>query len=51
MLFKNSNILFNNNMFKNLDFPGGTVFGSLPASAGDVGSSPRPGGSHMLRSH
>ena len=31
-------------------FPGGAVVESLPASAGDAGSSPGPGGSHMLRS-
>ena len=30
-------------------FPGGAVIGSPPASAGDVGSSLGPGGSHMLR--
>ena len=32
------------------DFPGGAVVGSLPANAGDTGSSPGPGGSHMPRS-
>ena len=32
-------------------FPGGTVVGSLPASAGDTGSSPGLGGSHMPRSN
>ena len=31
-------------------FPGGAVVGSPPASAGDTGSSPGPGGSHMPRS-
>ena len=31
-------------------FPGGTVVESLPADAGDTGSSPAPGGSHMPRS-
>ena len=31
-------------------FPGGAVVGSLPANAGDMGSSPGLGGSHMLRS-
>ena len=31
-----------------LDFPGGTVVKNLPASAGDMGSIPGPGGSHML---
>ena len=29
------------------DFPGGTVVKSPPASAGDMGSIPGPGGSHM----
>ena len=32
------------------DFPGGTVVGSLPVNAGDTGSSPGLGGSHMPRS-
>ena len=31
-------------------FPGGAVAGSLPANAGDTGSSPGLGGSHMPRS-
>ena len=29
------------------DFPGGALVGSPPANAGDTGSSPGPGGSHM----
>ena len=29
------------------DFPGGAVVENLPASAGDTGSSPGPGRSHM----
>ena len=33
------------------DFPGGAVVENLPANAGDVGSSPGPGRSHMLRSN
>ena len=33
------------------DFPRGTVVKNLPANAGDVGSSPGPGRSHMPRSH
>ena len=39
--------------FKNkyLGFPGGTVVESLPANAGDTGSSPGLGGSHMPRSN
>ena len=31
-------------------FPGGAVVESLPANAGDTGSSPGPGRSHMPRS-
>ena len=33
------------------DFPGGAVVKNLPASAGDTGSSPGPGRSHMPRSN
>ena len=33
------------------DFPGGAVVKNPPASAGDTGSSPGPGRSHMLRSN
>ena len=32
-----------------LGFPGGAVVESLPANAGDTGSSPGLGGSHMPR--
>ena len=32
------------------DFPGGTVAENPPANAGDMGSSPGPGRSHMPRS-
>ena len=32
---------------KHWDFPGGAVVKNLPASAGDMGSSPGPGRSHM----
>ena len=32
-------------------FPGGTVVENLPANAGDTGSSPGPGRSHMPRSN
>ena len=32
-------------------FPGGTVVENLPANAGDTGSSPGLGGSHMPRSN
>ena len=31
----------------NRDFPGGAVVKNLPANAGDTGSSPDPGRSHM----
>ena len=34
-----------------LDFPGGAVVQNPPANAGDTGSSPGPGRSHMLRSN
>ena len=33
------------------DFPGGAVVRNLPANAGDTGSSPGLGGSHMPRSN
>ena len=33
------------------DFPGGAVVKNPPANAGDMGSSPGPGRSHMLRSN
>ena len=32
-------------------FPGGAVVKNLPANAGDTGSSPGPGWSHMLQSN
>ena len=32
-------------------FPGGTAVENLPANAGDTGSSPGPGRSHMPRSN
>ena len=35
---------------KGMGFPGGAVVGSLPANAGDAGSSPGLGGSRMPRS-
>ena len=34
-----------------LDFPGGGVVKNPPASAGDTGSSPGPGRSHLLQSN
>ena len=33
------------------DFPGGTVVKNPPGNAGDMGLSPGPGRSHMLRSN
>ena len=33
-----------------MGFPGGAVVGSLPANAGDTGSSPGLGGSHVPQS-
>ena len=33
------------------DFPGGAVVKNSPANAGDIGSSPGPGRSHMPRSN
>ena len=36
---------------KTQGFPGGAVVGSLPANAGDAGSSPGLGRSHMPRSN
>ena len=33
------------------DFPGGAVVRNPPANAGDMGSSPGPGRSHMSRSN
>ena len=36
-------------MIRNRDFPGGAVVENPPANAGDTGSIPGPGRSHMLR--
>ena len=36
---------------KTRDFPGGTVVKNPPANAGDMGSIPGPGRSHMPRSN
>ena len=33
------------------DFSGGAVYTNLPASAGDMGSVPGPGRSHVLQSN
>ena len=37
--------------YKPRGFPGGAVVENLPANAGDTGSSPGLGGSHMPRSN
>ena len=39
------------NYLETRDFPGGAVVKNLPANAGDMGSSPGPGRSHMPRSN
>ena len=36
---------------KRQDFPGGAVVKNPPANAGDTGSSPGPGRSHMSRNN
>ena len=41
--------IFKNKKLK--DLPGGTVVKNLPANAGDTGSIPGPGRSHMPRSN
>ena len=45
-----SNVLLVLQKRKKGGFPGGAVVGSLPADAGDMGSGPGLGGSHMPRS-
>ena len=37
--------------YEDRDFPGGAVVKNPPANAGDTGSSPGPGRSHMPRSN
>ena len=46
-----TNYYRNTNQNYNEDFPGGTVVRNPPANAGDTGSSPGPGRSHMPRSN
>ena len=41
----------NKEKIKTLGFPGGAVVKNLPANAGDTGSSPGPGRSHMPQSN
>ena len=40
----------NTEKYKEEDFPGGAVVKNPPANAGDTGSSPGPGRSHMPQS-
>ena len=49
--WKTIKVTWNSSLLKKIKrgFPGGAVVGSLPASAGDTGSSPGLGGSHMPR--
>ena len=49
--FKNSPQQKNLKKKKLWGFPGGTVVENLPANAGDTGSNPGLGGSHMLWSN
>ena len=42
---------FNIKKYYARDFPGGSVVKNPPANAGDMGSSPGPGRSHMLWSN
>ena len=43
--------VYDNTLKSYEDFPGGAVVKNLPANAGDTGSSPGPGRSHMPRSN
>ena len=45
MFIAHSNFPLPNTVLR--DFPGGAVVKNLPANAGDMGSSPGPGRSHM----
>ena len=49
----NMKLVLLGNLFKIIDrgFPGGAVVENLPANAGDIGSSPGLGRSHMPRSN
>ena len=44
-ILKNCQTTFQSDCIR--DFPGGAVVENLPANAGDTGSSPGPGRSHM----
>ena len=47
----NSQILNSTNIKQDRDFPSGAVVKNPPANAGDTGSSPGPGRSHMPQSN
>ena len=47
---KKRNLKSFNKNYHDRDFPGGAVVRNPPANAGDMGSSPGPGGSRMPRS-
>ena len=51
ILFENQLISVKNKNTASRGFPGGAVVESLPANAGDTGSSPGLGGSRMPRSN
>ena len=48
---ENGFVFIHKSLIKNLGFPGGAVVENLPANAGDMGSSPGLGGSHMPQSN
>ena len=51
-MINNTYVRIRNKVLKCLaGFPGGAVVENLPANAGDTGSSPGLGGSHMPRSN
>ena len=52
--YNNNQVVYNISRLKfwiTRDFPGGTVVKNPPGNAGDTGSSPGPGRSHMPRSN
>ena len=50
-IWKLNNRVLNNSRIKEEGFPGRAVVKNPPANAGDTGSSPGPGRSHMLQSN
>ena len=49
--FRRKESAHSSDLIKSLGFPGGAVVENLPANAGDKGSSPGLGRSHMPRSN